>query len=66
MKARNWRSSTITVHPRPEVVDAAELAKLPKLDLIKIDDPVFGGWAKAQPYHFDDGGVFDQLYKASN
>ncbi len=47
---------------KPELVDQAELAKLPKLKLISIDDPIFGGWAKAQPYHFDDGGVFDQIY----
>jgi sulfate/thiosulfate transport system substrate-binding protein len=51
---------------KPEVVDAAELAKLPKVNLISIDDPIFGGWAKAQPYHFDEGGVFDQLYKPTN
>ena len=25
-------------------------------------DEVFGGWAKAQKTHFDDGGVFDQIY----
>jgi len=24
---------------------------------------VFGGWEKAQAEHFDDGGVFDQIYK---
>ena len=28
-----------------------------------IDDPLFGGWAKAQPKHFGDGGIFDQIYK---
>lgn len=50
----------------PELVDAAELAKLPQLKLVSIDDPIFGGWAKAQPYHFDDGGVFDQIYKPAN
>jgi ABC-type sulfate transport system substrate-binding protein len=22
---------------------------------------VFGGWPRAQPRHFDDGGVFDQI-----
>jgi sulfate/thiosulfate transport system substrate-binding protein len=48
---------------KPEAVDQAELAKLPQLKLVSIDDPMFGGWAKAQPYHFDDGGVFDQIYK---
>jgi sulfate transport system substrate-binding protein len=25
-------------------------------------DEVFGGWAKAQKTHFDDGGIFDQIY----
>jgi sulfate/thiosulfate transport system substrate-binding protein len=48
---------------KPELVDQAELAKLPQLKLVSIDDPIFGGWAKAQPYHFDDGGIFDQIYK---
>lgn len=51
---------------KPEVVDPAALAKFPKLELVSIDDPIFGGWAKAQPYHFDEGGVFDQLYKPTN
>jgi sulfate/thiosulfate transport system substrate-binding protein len=31
-----------------------------QLELFTIDD-VFGGWAKAQRQHFDDGGVFDQI-----
>jgi len=22
----------------------------------------FGGWTKAQPQHFDDGGIFDKIY----
>jgi sulfate transport system substrate-binding protein len=26
-------------------------------------DAVFGGWQKAQKTHFDDGGVFDQIYQ---
>jgi sulfate transport system substrate-binding protein len=26
-------------------------------------DAVFGGWPKAQKTHFDDGGVFDQIYQ---
>lgn len=45
-------------------VVAPELLKaLPDIKLVTIDDPIFGGWAKAQPEHFGDGGVFDQLYK---
>jgi len=33
---------------------------LPALTLFTIDE-VFGGWSKAQPAHFDDGGTFDKL-----
>jgi sulfate transport system substrate-binding protein len=33
----------------------------PKVALFTIDD-VFGGWAKAQKDHFNDGGVFDEIY----
>jgi sulfate transport system substrate-binding protein len=34
----------------------------PKVELFKIDD-VFGGWAKAQKVHFNEGGIFDQIYQ---
>ncbi|MGN8023544.1 sulfate ABC transporter substrate-binding protein [Phyllobacterium sp. 22229] len=47
----------------PKLVPADLLKKLPELKLVTIDDPIFGGWAKAQPYHFGDGGTFDQIYK---
>ena len=43
----------------PEVA-AKYAAQFPKLELVTIAD--FGGWAKAQPEHFGDGGVFDQIY----
>jgi sulfate/thiosulfate-binding protein len=45
-------------------VDPADLARLKDLELAKVDD-AFGGWAAAQAKHFDDGGVFDQIYKPS-
>lgn len=49
---------------KPELVsDKSLLDGIPELKLVSIDDPIFGGWAKAQPYHFGDGGVFDQIYK---
>ncbi len=47
----------------PELVAPELIKKLPELKLVTIDDPIFGGWAKAQPYHFGDGGTFDQIYK---
>ncbi len=48
---------------KPELVDPELLKNIPQLKLVSIDDPIFGGWAKAQPTHFDEGGVFDQIYK---
>jgi sulfate transport system substrate-binding protein len=46
-------------------VDATVAAKFarqfPKIQLFTIDD-TFGGWARAQKTHFNDGGVFDQIY----
>jgi sulfate transport system substrate-binding protein len=27
-------------------------------------DELFGGWSKAQEKHFNDGGIFDQIYLA--
>ena len=47
----------------PKAADPKDLARFVDVKLISIDDPLFGGWAKAQPYHFGDGGVFDQIYK---
>ncbi len=47
----------------PELVPPEDLARQPQIKLISIDDPLFGGWKKAQPYHFGDGGIFDQIYK---
>ncbi len=46
---------------KPELVDAASLAKFPKLELLTIAD--FGGWAVAQKEHFGDGGIFDQIFQ---
>lgn len=48
---------------KPELVPETERSWLAEVKLITIDDPIFGGWAKAQPAHFGDGGTFDQIYK---
>ncbi|WGD28883.1 sulfate ABC transporter substrate-binding protein [Ancylobacter sp. WKF20] len=45
----------------PEIAKQYEKV-FPKVDLVTIDDPAFGGWRKAQKTHFSDGGVFDQIY----
>ncbi|HVY88541.1 MAG TPA: sulfate ABC transporter substrate-binding protein [Hyphomonadaceae bacterium] len=47
----------------PADADPADVARLKQIDMLKIDDPVFGGWAQVQPKHFDEGGVFDQIYQ---
>ena len=36
---------------------------LPRVKLVTIDDPLFGGWKKVTPKFFADGGIFDQIYK---
>jgi sulfate transport system substrate-binding protein len=46
--------------PRDPAIAAKYAAQFPKLNLVTIAD--FGGWSKAQPTHFGDGGVFDQIY----
>jgi sulfate transport system substrate-binding protein len=38
-------------------------ATFPNIKLFTIDE-VFGGWQKAQKTHFEDNGVYDQIYLA--
>ena len=47
----------------PKSADPKDLTRFPDVKLVSIDDPLFGGWAKAQPKHFADGGIFDQVYQ---
>ncbi len=49
--------------PRNEKVAAEFAAQFPALKLVTIDQD-FGGWKTAQPKFFNDGGVFDQIYRA--
>ena len=49
-----------------DVVKPELLQQLPDIKLVTVDDPIFGGWAKAEPEHFGDGGIFDQIYKPGN
>ncbi len=46
--------------PRSPKIAAAFADRFPRLALFTVDE-VFGGWAKAQKAHFEDGGIFDQL-----
>ena len=48
--------------PRLAKVASKHAGDFPKVSLFTIDE-VFGGWAKAQPKHFGDGGIFDEIYQ---
>jgi sulfate/thiosulfate-binding protein len=47
--------------PRLESVATKYAGQFGRVRLFTIDE-VFGGWQKAQKIHFNDGGVFDQIY----
>jgi sulfate/thiosulfate transport system substrate-binding protein len=47
----------------PDSVDPDALERFPDVTLVSIDDPLFGGWSAVQPKHFDEGGIFDQIYQ---
>jgi sulfate transport system substrate-binding protein len=50
--------------PRNADVLAKYKDQFPAITLFTVDE-LFGGWAKAQPTHFNDGGLFDKIYKPS-
>jgi sulfate/thiosulfate transport system substrate-binding protein len=50
--------------PRNPEVAAKYAGNFPKLPLLSIDKN-FGGWAKAQAVHFNNGGLFDQVFEAA-
>jgi len=47
--------------PRDAKVAAKYAKQFADVKLFTVDDS-FGGWRNAQKTHFDDGGVFDQIY----
>ena len=50
------------LRPRDAEVLKKYAAQFPPIRTFTVDD-VFGGWAKAFPKHFKDGGTFDQIYQ---
>lgn len=46
----------------PAAVPKEHLERFLPVKMFTIDD-VFGGWTQAQKTHFDDGGLFDQIYQ---
>jgi len=45
-----------------ESVSEEQRKQFAQVELMTID-AAFGGWDQAQATHFDDGGVFDQIYQ---
>ena len=50
--------------PRNPQVRAKYKSQFKNVPLLTIDRN-FGGWAKTQALHFNDGGLFDQIYEAA-
>lgn len=50
--------------PRSAQVAAKYKGQFRSMQLFTIDRN-FGGWAKTQALHFNDGGLFDQIYEAA-
>jgi ABC-type sulfate transport system substrate-binding protein len=48
--------------PRNEAIAGKHADQFGKLALFTVDE-LFGGWQKAQKTHFNDGGIFDQIYQ---
>ncbi len=48
--------------PRNPAALAKYARQFPAINFFTIDD-TFGGWTKAQAKHFDDDGMFDQIYR---
>ncbi len=48
--------------PRSKAVADKFKDQFKPVEMITIDE-AFGGWKEAQKKHFDDGGVFDQIYE---
>ncbi len=51
------------LRPRDAELLKKYAAQFPAIKTFTVDE-VFGGWAKASPTHFKDGGTFDQIYQS--
>lgn len=45
-----------------ELISTEQMAKFAEVELFQLKD-IWGSWAEAQKVHFDDGGIFDQIYQ---
>ncbi len=47
----------------PTAADPKDIERFKQIEMLSVDDPVFGGWAQAQAKHFDASGLFDLIYQ---
>ncbi|MBI4549695.1 MAG: sulfate ABC transporter substrate-binding protein [Candidatus Omnitrophica bacterium] len=47
--------------PRSEAALEKYGSRFPRVEMMTVED--FGGWQSAQEKHFNDGGIFDQIYQ---
>ena len=47
----------------PSAADPEDLKRFKAIEMVSVDDPLFGGWTAAQKKHFDADGLFDQIYQ---
>jgi sulfate/thiosulfate transport system substrate-binding protein len=50
------------LRPTDPVIAAKYVQQFPAVPTFTVDE-MFGGWRKAQAEHFNDGGIFDQIYQ---
>ena len=50
------------LRPRDAELLSKYVAQFPAIKTFTVDE-IFGGWARATPAHFRDGGTFDQIYQ---
>ncbi len=62
-KAGQENAAQNYLRPQDAEVLKKYAAQFPAIKTFTVDD-VFGGWAKAFPAHFKDGGTFDQIYQS--
>lgn len=53
-------AASLYYRPSDPEIAAKHASRFAQLELLRIDD--LGGWDAAQKKHFDDGGIFDQIY----
>jgi len=51
------------LRPRDAELLKKYAAQFPPIKTFTVDE-LFGGWVKATPTHFRDGGTFDQIYQS--